>query len=152
MTTKRKKSRDLICQRIKQWESGENPYFVHEFKSSILVIGDHQFYDGYSLLLLKEHVRELHELETSSYIELQQELLVAGKAIFKAFSPWKMNYLCLGNTEQHVHWHIIPRYTTDPNHQTLPMTEYVKGEVDLSDYAISTDEARSLAARVRRCL
>lgn len=143
---------DLICQRVKLWEEGENPYFVHEFKNSILVIGDHQYYAGNSLLLLKNHVRELHELDAAIYSGLHAELYAAGKAIFNAFSPWKMNYLCLGNKEQHVHWHIIPRYTSDPNHQTLPMTEYMRGEVDLSDYATSPEQARRLAARVRRCL
>ena len=95
---------DLICERIKLWEEGKNPYFIHEFRNSIFVIGDHQFYKGYSLLLLKRHVRELHELRNEEYIELQQELMIAGKAIVKTFNPWKMNYQCLGNKDEHVHW------------------------------------------------
>lgn len=143
---------DLICKRINQWKKGENPYFITEFKNSIFVIGDHQFYKGYSLLLLKEHVRELHEMGEQTYLELQQELLIAGKAIFKTFYPWKMNYQCLGNSDEHVHWHILPRYTDDLYHKTLPMTDYMKGEVDLKEFMISSEEAIQLATKVRQNL
>lgn len=143
---------DLICERVKLWEKGENPYVIHEFKNSIFVIGDHQFYKGYSLILLKEHVRELHELDEKVYMELQHEMFLAGKAIYKTYSPWKMNYQCLGNHDEHVHWHILPRYSDDPYHKTLPMTDYVKGEIDLGDYMISADEARNLASKVRENL
>lgn len=143
---------DVICERIALWERGENPYVIHEFENSIFVIGDHQFYPGYSLLLLKQHVRELHELDEESYLILMRDLRIAGAAICKTFSPWKMNYQCLGNQDQHVHWHILPRYADDPYHRTLPFTDYVKGEVDLSNHIIAAEQARELAERVRENL
>lgn len=140
---------DLICERIDLWKKGDNPYFIHEFKTSIFVVGDHQFYKGYSLLLLKDHVREIHELDPQTNLDLQQELHTAGKVIFETFKPWKMNYQCLGNKDQHVHWHILPRYEDDPYHNTLPFTDYMKGEVKLNDYMISAEEAQQLANRIR---
>jgi diadenosine tetraphosphate (Ap4A) HIT family hydrolase len=139
----------LISERVELWKQGKNPYFIHEFKHSIFVIGDHQFYKGYSLLLLKEYVRELHELDPETYIELSTELLIAGKAIHKTFNPWKMNYQCLGNKDQHVHWHIIPRYEDDKYHRTLPFTDHIKKETDLSDYLITNSEAKELVAKIR---
>ena len=53
----------LICQRIELIKKGENPYFVKELETGYLVIGDHQYFAGYSLFLAKEHVTELHHLE-----------------------------------------------------------------------------------------
>ena len=140
---------DLICERVDLCRRGENPYLIKEFKNSYFVIGDHQFYKGYSLLLFKRHVRELHELEMEEYIGLSKELLIANKAIHKTFNPWKMNNQCLGNKDQHVHWHILPRYEDDEYHRTLPMTDYMKGEIRLSDFMIDHEEAKRLARLVK---
>ncbi len=135
----------LVCDRLKLWSEGSNPYFITEFKNSIFVVGDNQFYKGYSLLLLKNHIRELHELSDSQYSELAQELMSASKAIVKTFNPWKMNQCSLGNTEEHVHWHILPRYESDPNRHFNP---YINRE-KFKDYVISHDEARNIAASIR---
>lgn len=37
------------------------------------------------------------------------------KAVYFAFHPDKLNYELLGNGDPHMHWHIFPRYKTDPN-------------------------------------
>ena len=110
----------MICKRISLWKEAKNFHFIHEFKNSILVLGDHQYFKGYSLLLLKEHVRELHELPDEGQINLYRELMFAGKAVYEAFKPWKMNYSCYGNTVEHIHWHIFPRYETEPDHKINP--------------------------------
>ena len=53
----------LICQRIELIKVGKNPYFVRELETGYIVIGDHQYFAGYSLFLAKEHVTELYHLE-----------------------------------------------------------------------------------------
>lgn len=143
---------DFICERIDLCKKGENPYLIHEFENSYFVIGDHQFYKGYSLILFKECVRELHELDMKTYLGLSEELYLANKAISKTFSPWKLNIQSLGNQDQHIHWHILPRYEDDKYHRTLPMTDYIKGEIDLRDYVIDHEEAMRLANLVRENL
>ena len=110
----------LICGRIALWREGKNPYFIHEFKRSIFVVGDHQFHRGYALVLLKQHVRELHELPENVQLEHFSEVMTAGKAIQAAFDPWKLNYACYGNQIPHVHWHIFPRYETEPERTRNP--------------------------------
>ncbi len=141
---------DGICKRIELWKSGDNPHYIYEFEQSLFVVGDHQFYKGYSLILLKRHVRELHDLSEKEYLGLQKELFIAGKAVFKTFNPWKMNYTCLGNQDEHIHWHIFPRYTDDKYHKNFPMTDYIRGEIQLDDYFISGQEAKNIAARIRK--
>ncbi len=110
----------LICENVARLERGENPQLIQEFKHSYLVLGDHQFYQGYSVILLKEHVRELHELDANTQQGLFAEVMAAGRAVHAAFQPWKMNYSCYGNQVQHVHWHIFPRYESDPQHFSPP--------------------------------
>jgi len=109
------KNECFICDRVDLIKKGENPYFVYELKSSYVVLGDHQFYKGYVLLLSKIHLPELHMLPSSFKKELLNEVGIVGEALYKAFQPRKLNYELLGNEVQHVHWHLFPRYKDDPN-------------------------------------
>jgi hypothetical protein len=52
----------LICRRMADIRAGNNPYFVAEVETGYVVLGDYQFFRGYTLLLCKQHVSELHDL------------------------------------------------------------------------------------------
>ena len=134
-----------ICQRVALWRDGRNPHFIHEFEHSVLVVGDHQFHRGYCLLLLKDHVRELHELEEGVFVALSLELIRAGRAVAETFKPWKMNYSCYGNLDPHIHWHLFPRYESEPDHLNHPWLH----ASEFKDHLIDADMARSLAGRIK---
>jgi diadenosine tetraphosphate (Ap4A) HIT family hydrolase len=134
-----------ICNRITQWRSGENPLVIHEFEHSIFVLGDHQYFPGYSLILLKDHVRELHELEPEVQTALFQEVMTATNALVRTFQPWKMNHASYGNQDQHVHWHLIPRYDTMPDHQKHPWVHASEFEAHATDI----EAAKELIQRIR---
>lgn len=59
----------LICDRIEMIKAGTNPYFVRELETGYVVLGDHQYFKGYTLFLCKEHKQELFELETEKKIK-----------------------------------------------------------------------------------
>lgn len=103
----------LICKRIALIKKKKNPYFVIELETGYVVIGDYQFYKGYSLFLCKKHTDELHKLPKKFRMKFLEEMSLLGEAIYKAFSPEKLNYEALGNTDPHLHWHIFPRYEND---------------------------------------
>ena len=105
----------LICQRIDLIKKGENPYFVKELETGYLVIGDHQYFAGYSLFLAKEHVTELHHLEKETRIRFLEEMSLVQEAVAKAFAAEKMNVELLGNGDAHLHWHLFPRRRGDMN-------------------------------------
>jgi diadenosine tetraphosphate (Ap4A) HIT family hydrolase len=104
----------LICERIEQIKKNKNPYFVCELETGYVVIGDHQFYKGYTVFLCKQHVSELHELDAETRNKFLSEMADVAAAVFRAFEPEKMNYELLGNTDRHLHWHLFPRRSTDP--------------------------------------
>jgi diadenosine tetraphosphate (Ap4A) HIT family hydrolase len=135
----------LICKRVGLARAGENPFFISEFEHSYFVLGDHQYFEGYSLLLLKEHVRELHELKMHVQQELFQEVMIAGNAIFEAFRPWKMNYSCYGNAEPHVHWHIFPRYEAEADHRRNPWLH----SQDFKEHLVSEAKRREHIEKIR---
>ena len=76
----------LICQRIELIKKEKNPYFVKELETGYLVIGDHQYFAGYSLFLAKEHVTELHHLEKETRIRFLEEMSLVQEAVAKAFA------------------------------------------------------------------
>ena len=103
----------LICQRIEWIKAGENPYFVKELETGYVVIGDHQYFEGYTLFLAKEHVTELHHLHPTVKLRFLEEMSLVQEAVSKAFSAQKMNVELLGNGDAHAHWHIFPRREGD---------------------------------------
>lgn len=112
-----KKTECLICTRITDIERDENPYYVTELPSGYVVLGDHQLFKGYALLLLKNHVQELHELNDKDRRQFLEDMSLLGKAVNNAFFPEKMNYELLGNSANHLHWHVFPRHKDDPRPQ-----------------------------------
>jgi diadenosine tetraphosphate (Ap4A) HIT family hydrolase len=104
----------LICSRIRIIEQNKNPYFVIELKKGYVVLGDYQFFKGYTLFLCKEHAKELHELSPVFRKQHLCEMSQVAEAVYRAFHPRKLNYELLGNTDEHIHWHIFPRHPNDP--------------------------------------
>ncbi len=98
-----------ICNTIEKSLSGENPYFVKELKTGIVVIGWNQYFYGYTLFMCKRHATELYELEPEFQAEYLKEMVVVSRAVSKAFDAEKMNYECLGNGDTHLHFHLFSR-------------------------------------------
>jgi len=44
----------LICDRIELIKQGRNPHFVKELETGFVVIGDGQYFKGYTLFLAKK--------------------------------------------------------------------------------------------------
>lgn len=74
-----------ICRRIKMIEEGTNPYFVAELETGYVVIGDHQYFEGYTLFLSKKHVTELHYLQTDFKRKFLEEMCLVNEAVALAF-------------------------------------------------------------------
>lgn len=103
----------MICERIELIKQGKNPHFVKELETGYVVIGDGQYFKGYTLFLAKEHVTELHQMEYETKIKFLEEMSIVQEAVAKAFQAEKMNIELLGNGNAHVHWHLFPRKAGD---------------------------------------
>ena len=93
----------LICDRIALIQKGENPHFVAETEAGYVVLGDYQLFRGYTLFLCKQHNQELHQLDADFRRKFLWEMSGVAAAVYKAFSPVKLNYALLGNTDRHMH-------------------------------------------------
>lgn len=138
----------LACDRIVQIKSNNNPYFICELEASYLVLADHQRYEGWCILLLKEHQEHLDQLALETQLHLFRDVARTARAIRNAFRPRRLNYECLGNTLPHVHWHIIPRYDWDPQPES-PIWVRPKEERCVE---ASLERLASLVAEIKRHL
>jgi len=106
------------CDSIERIRRGENDRFIAELSESYLVLGDDQFYEGWCVLLTKDHQEHLAELPPERSMRLWQDVIRTAAAMTRELRPVRINYECLGNLLHHIHWHIVPRYQNDPDPQS----------------------------------
>ncbi len=86
---------------------------IQEFEETYWILGEHQVYPGYTLVVAKNHYKELTSAPSAVRLKIFQELLIVHEHIEKLYSPDKMNLHSLGNRVPHLHWHLFPRYKTE---------------------------------------
>ena len=87
---------------------------IAELTHSFVILNRDQFFPGYTLLFTKNHVTELFHLDRDVRIGLMEEVSTVASALYRVFTPAKINYELLGNMVPHIHWHIVPRFASEP--------------------------------------
>jgi diadenosine tetraphosphate (Ap4A) HIT family hydrolase len=103
-----------LCQRIEHCRAGMYPALIMEMDTGFAVLGESQFFLGYSLLICKHPVTELDELPQDVCRAYLGEMAQLAAAVRTVTRPHKLNYEALGNIVPHMHWHIFPRRPSDP--------------------------------------
>ena len=70
-----------ICKTIEKSLNGDNPYFVKELKTGIVVLGWNQHFYGYTLFMCKQHATELFELDSAFQAEYLKEMVLVSDAV-----------------------------------------------------------------------
>src|SRR5438132_1068084 len=98
-----------ICKLIQDLQGNLAPFLIKEMETGYAMISRYQYYKGYTLFLCKYHKTELHLLKPEIKKMFLEEMATVAESVYKAVKPAKLNYELLGNTEAHLHWHLIPR-------------------------------------------
>ncbi len=101
------------CPMCTKWEA-EADLRIVELRQCYVLLNRDQFFPGYAFVVAKEHVTELFHLERSARAALVEEVNSIALALNSLFKPDKMNYELLGNMVPHMHWHLVPRFRSDP--------------------------------------
>lgn len=101
------------CPMCSRWED-HCDLQIAEMEHSYVILNRDQFFTGYTLLFTKKHVTELFHLDHIVRSALMEEVSTVAKALHSQFQPDKINYELLGNMVPHMHWHLVPRFVTDP--------------------------------------
>ncbi|MCU1426745.1 MAG: diadenosine tetraphosphate hydrolase [Actinomycetia bacterium] len=104
-----------LCAGAQRMDRGDDPYAVARLETGFVRLHEVQYFRGYTVFAAKTCVAELHELERGERDLYLAEMSEVAHALSRAFRPRKLNYELLGNSVPHLHWHLVPRYDTDPH-------------------------------------
>ena len=136
------------CVMCSRWQN-EPDLRIHTFEHSYLTLNRDQFFPGYCLLSTKDHVTELFHLDEKVRHELIDEVSLAAEVLADIYRPTKINYELLGNMVPHIHWHLVPRFDSDPL-WPKPIWSEPREEKTLTDDAYVTTIAAIKKALIDR--
>jgi len=104
-------------------DRNEFSVLVKKLSVSALYLDREQTYLGRCALIYSKHKTGLEHLTDAEYGAFMGDLRRSMKAIAAAVMPDQMNYASLGNAIPHLHYHIIPRFKTDPRWRVNPFAD-----------------------------
>ncbi len=131
----------------------EDVIFISELRISSLLLFRDQRFRGYCILSFDRwDATSLESLTDDEYSTYCSDLRTASKALRQALHPDHMNYELLGNTNPHLHWHIIPRYSSDPRWGRPIWEEYPRNEFTLNRSRLANVEYCALIEQIQAFL
>jgi ATP adenylyltransferase len=94
---------------------------VHRSPRSFTILNRYPYNSGHILVVPRAHVSQLGALSPEEWADLQDELRRAVAVLRDTYRPEAMNVgLNLGRAagagiEEHLHWHVVPRWNGDTN-------------------------------------
>ena len=83
---------------------------VGEMKAGVLYLFKDQAHKGRCALALKAHKKELCECTDQERADFAEDLAKASGAIKELWGCTKLNLGSFGDTNPHLHFHIVPKY------------------------------------------
>jgi len=87
---------------------------VMELPASKVYLFREQSHVGRVIVASKRHVSELVDLERRDRLAFMDDVALVAAALHKLFKPDKINYGAYGDTGCHLHFHLVPKYASDP--------------------------------------
>lgn len=113
------------------------------------VVGiDEPGYPGFCRVVFERHVREMTDLPAHERRHLMEVVFATEIALRELMRPDKVNLASFGNLTPHLHWHVIPRFATDPH---FPQPFWGTPQRTVTAPAAAPDPAR-LAAMISAAL
>jgi ATP adenylyltransferase len=105
-------------------ENDRDNLILHRGETAFVMLNAFPYTNGHLMIAPYRHTADLEELEANELLEINQLLVRCVRWITKAYRPQGYNIgVNLGEAAgagipDHVHWHIVPRWTGDTNFMT----------------------------------
>lgn len=73
-------------------------------------------FPGRCILSFRKHEEHLEDMNSADVVLFMEDVKTSINAIKEATGVFRVNFAVLGNTENHVHAHLIPRYPENEKH------------------------------------
>lgn len=80
-----------------------------------VILANEPDYPGFLRVIVNAHVREMSDLDATARARLMDVVFACEAALIEVMRPDKINLASLGNVVPHLHWHVIPRFESDPH-------------------------------------
>ena len=97
----------------RKWQD-DSDLRIAELEQCRVLLNRDQFFPGYTFVFTRDHVTELFHLEREVRQAVMDEVTAVAAALSSLYQPTKMNYELIGNMVPHMHWHLVPRFDSDP--------------------------------------
>lgn len=92
---------------------------IREFPQWVVLLRQKQVTLGSVILACKESAQALPEITVPAFMELKQITGELETTLREAFSFDKINYMMLMMVDPHVHFHVIPRYSSSRSFENV---------------------------------
>lgn len=124
----------------------ENAYGfkVADLPTSVVRLSRNQFHRGWTVVILRRHACELHELTAEEISGFWRDVALASNALQTVFHPVKLNYCVFGHLVPHIHCHLLCRFAEDDPHAPVELQD--------GERFLSADEYRSVVAELQEAI
>jgi diadenosine tetraphosphate (Ap4A) HIT family hydrolase len=123
---------------------------VESLAVSTLYLLRNQAYRGHCILIYdSRHASRPDELSPAEWSAYAMDLHRCAAAVMAVCAPDHLNVELLGNQMPHLHWHVIPRYGSDPRWGSAVWTTSAE---EMPRVELDPDERAGLLERLREAL
>lgn len=94
-------------------DENEHSVLVASTATCHVRLSRNQAHRGYSLVILRDHVTDLADLDSAGLGGFWSDVQRSGRTIATVFAPRKIDYLVMGHRMPHLHCHLLPQHHTD---------------------------------------
>lgn len=134
-------------------KDNQDVIWIADLRTSTLLLFRDQRFKGYCILsFAPRRAISLESLSEDEYRSFFLDLRTASQAIREALNPDHMNYELLGNSDPHLHWHIVPRFRNDPRWGQPIWEGWPRGEFNVNRHVLPNAEYDMIVKQIRERL
>jgi diadenosine tetraphosphate (Ap4A) HIT family hydrolase len=103
-----------VAEQVQAARAGREPALICQVSSGWVVLCRMQYLRGYCILLPDPVVSSLNDLTHQQRAAYLTDMSRIGDALLEVTGAYRINYAILGNSDQVLHAHIVPRYLSEP--------------------------------------
>lgn len=137
-----------VSQQVEAARVGAEPALICRVSSGWVVLCTMQYLRGYCILLPDPVVPSLNDLTRQQRADYLCDMSMVGDALLEVTGAHRINYAIMGNSDQVLHSHIVPRYLTEPDEFRLN-TPWSYPQVTMNDRLFDPDRDRDLMLKIK---
>ena len=130
---------------------GVEPALICQVSSGWVVLCTMQYLRGYCILLPDPVVPSLNDLTYQQRASYLNDMSIVGDALLEVTGAYRINYAIMGNSDQVLHSHIVPRYLTEPDEFRMKTPWSYPQEI-MDNTLIDPNRDKDLMIQLHQCI